>query len=124
MAKEFWTDENGERVEFIPFFSTLYEDDESRKLSHEYDINSFKGFVGSSLGRTQEEGFVSDLLGICNSLDKIVGFDKKDLDKFASYCSAYFNLENYFRLKKVKGIEVYFPTAVLLENQKIEKRKN
>jgi len=123
-AKE-WFDENGIIVEKTPFFKILYRDEESRKLDSEYDVHSCSSrMVSSTLGDASHECFVAHLLGVCKAVGHFVGFEKDELKAYDSHEKAYFPFERYFRLKKVHGIEVLFPTEELLKNQKVEKRED
>lgn len=120
--KKSWTDENGKPVEFIPFFSTLYRDDESRRLDKFYDVSSCPDYpMSSTLGKTEHECFARNLLGVCKAVGFFVGFDKDELEKYDSYEGAFFPT-SYLRLKKVRGIEVLFPTEELLKNQKVKEK--
>ena len=117
-----WPDEDGNLVKKIPFFGTLYQDEESRKLDSEYDVHSCSSrMVSSTLGDASHECFVAHLLGVCKAVGYFVGFEKTELGRYDSHEKAHFPIGRHFRLKKVHGIEVLFPTEALLKNQKVKK---
>ncbi len=109
MTEEFWTDENGERVEFIPFFSELYRDDISRGLDSKYILKTCSDYCTFHTGKPQEEHFLGELFRICKTVGYFVGFKKEDLDAYDNFHNAGLP-DSFLRLKKVKGIEVLFLT--------------
>ena len=124
LKKERWIDENGKCVEFIPFFRTLYRDEESRKLDSSYDVRSCSDYpMPSTMGQTEYECFARNLLGICKAVGYFIGFEKRELERYDSYEGASFPT-SFLRLKKVRGIEVLFPTEELLTNQKVKKKED
>jgi len=75
------------------------------------------------MGTNEYECFARNLLGICKAVGFFVGFDKEELKRYDSHEEASFPT-SFLRLKKVRGIEVLFPTEELLINQKVKKRED
>jgi len=127
---EGWTDERGKRVIIVPFFSRLYEDEESRKLSGIYSAHLVSGdIVPPSLGDAGLEAFVRDLFGICKTVGEFVGFEESELEHFSKMAQwtdahEYLRSRKFMRRKWIIGKEVYFPTEKLLENQGVGKYPN
>ena len=133
MGEEIWIDEKGKRVKIRDFFSKIYIDEETERLSSKYQVWRCNGEGrSSSLGKTEIEGVVARLLvlvraGSYGSKVRLVGVKKTEFDALLMIESAdYIYLpglieEGFLREKLVKGDVILFPTEKLLENQRIPK---
>lgn len=123
-----WTDEDGKRVDIIPFIPILYRDEESRKLSKIYDVFTCPDEqILSSLGSSGLEHVAVKLLGIYKTNRDFIGMDIEALNSYMGASDEYYDLQkliswdDFFRVKKVKGIMVLFPTENFLKNQGVKK---
>ena len=118
------TTDSGEIVTINQFaISGIYRDSESENLNEKYDVQSTKGFIPSSLGSSNVEGFASELLNFYKTLGGFCGIPKEELREI--YHGRVGDLEGhkFLRNRKIQGIEVLFPTEEFLKNQKVDPRK-
>ena len=125
-----WVDENGKNVYRTLFVKCFYEDDESHQLSEKYDVRSYPtGGVPCSLGSSGLENDVCRIFDLYHICEKFVGFETEDLINYLGaiqggsiHSIGRLKSGEFFRIKKVRGLEVLFPNEALLENQKVQKR--
>jgi len=109
-------------------FKKAYANDESRRLSREYDVHSHSGFVSSSLGSSGLETFVGHLFRAYSFVGEFCGFPWIDLGDFTVKSTGRMDyllrlIENgFFTEQQVQGEDVFFPTEEFLKNQRIKKR--
>jgi len=130
--KETWIDEDGNVVKIFERPSRIYSDKESRVLTNSYIIETCGiHSIPSSLGKGEYESFVQSFLKLSFSFGEIVGIENIECEKIYSIaCENLYNFpplkmleeEGYLRSKKVMGKIILFPTAKLLENQRVEKK--
>lgn len=123
-----WIDENGRAVEIHPFFSQLFEDDETTALGEKYAYEEYATSIGT-LGKAEKESVAGRLLRLYKAEERLVGVDKDELDTIYRNQSERFYVDGlisdgYFRIKKVMGRRIVFPTIKLMENQRIPKRES
>lgn len=129
-----WQDERGRKVEIKSFFSEVFIDEGVERLSREYDIWQCDGEIRcSSLGKTEIEVLVAKILSLVrvvrdNNGISLVGVSKLELSMLAKRASEHWYIDGlvkdgFLREKWILGELVVFPTAKLLENQKIPKSK-
>lgn len=121
-----WIDEDGKRVEIHPFFSQLFEDNDSEALSKAYSFEGYDTSIGT-LGKAEIESVAGRLLRLYKAEGRLVGVDKDELDVLYRGQPERFYVdglisEGYFRIKKVMGKRIVFPTEKLMKNQRIPKR--
>lgn len=129
---EIWTDERGKRVEIKSFFSRVYIDEEVEELNQQFRIWECDGEQQlSTLGKAEREVLVAKLLVLVRAAHdnrtSLVGVKKAELELLAerSYQQWYIDeliRDGFLREKRIKGDLVVFPTAKLLENQRIPRR--
>jgi len=125
-----WIDENGNDVFEYTGFSKVYTDDISRSLTYQIDMNTFPDCsLLSSLGKTEFEISAFKILMISKLYRKIVGIERTELENYLAsiesslqYSPGYFEQNGLLRLKKVRGIQVLFPTEELLIKQDVKKK--
>ena len=110
------------------FFSRVYTDQESERLSDEYDVRTCPtDQVLSSLGKTEYEIGAYKLLSISKCFGEFVGINREALDDIYWENNsdliyiAYLDRE-YIRTAKNGNLEILFPTEELLINQKVRKK--
>ncbi len=116
------------KIESYNFFSKLYTDKETERLSDEYDISSCPdNSLSMTLGQTEAEIGAYKLLSLSKCFGKFVGIKQKDLDKISCFESNNFYYvgyldDKYVRTAKKGKLEILFPTEELLINQKVRKK--
>ena len=127
-----WTDENGKNVIITPFITKIYSDNLSIELDHKYNIYKPPKSI-EKLGKTEWETAANSLTELYYLLRKTAGINTEELNtigtEFSTNCRFgrswnYASLKeiNLLRSKKVKGIEVFFPTEELIKRS-FEARK-
>ncbi|GEM_PF-6188194 len=109
-----WTDEEGKLIEVLSFFTRVYTNDETRKLSQEYDIKSYGGraFLKDCTDISKLI-LLEDLLNLGQFRGTIVGVSIKELIKFKNYKEVYPELLQNGYLKLAEN-ELIFPTEKLI----------
>ena len=129
---EKWIDENGKNVFITPFFNKIFTDEESMELDKKYNLYLPPTSI-SALGKTEYETAADSLNQVYHLLHQTVGIDAEELDKIGDELSTrclfgrswdYSALagSGILRKKKVRGIEVLFPTEDLIKRA-FEERK-
>jgi hypothetical protein len=127
---EIWVDERGSKVLIHSFFSKVYIDSETQRLSKEYQIRECDGNSRcSTLGSANRECFAAHVLILSRVAGflggDLVGMKKTELEKAVDrpcYINEFIN-RGLLREKWIMGDLVVFPTEELLKNQKISKRR-
>ncbi|MDD5012172.1 MAG: hypothetical protein PHQ66_00790 [Candidatus Nanoarchaeia archaeon] len=107
------------------FFPKVYTDEETKRLSEEYDIKTFSGYVPNSLGQIEDEIGAEKLLNLSKLIGEIVGVNSKDVEQLDCDSEFYEILglrEKYARTKNRKNLEILFPTEELLISQRVQKK--
>ena len=112
----------------------VYMNSEMERLSSEYDISLHTGLVPSSLGDAGCESAVADLFNAYKLFKKPCGFSERDLLKFGEQSGHTHDLmyllpdkekdseKDLFKLERIAGEKVIFPTEELLINQRVPRR--
>jgi|SRR3989344_7596336 len=121
---EYWVDERGKKVVIAPFLSQVFKDDEVHDLwtTARFTFSDFF-LTGICLGKREYECFVEDFMRLCYLHNQLVGFAKKELtDWYDEWMTrgGFWIIDNlislgYLRKKWVTGIEVVFPTELLVQ---------
>jgi len=129
---EIWIDEKGKRVVIQSFFSQVFIDEEVEELNRKFEIWECDGEIRlSSLGKAQRESLAAKLLVLVranhDNRSSLVGVKRAELELMAKRSSTdwyigEFIQDGLLREKWIKGDLVVFPTAKLLESQRIPRR--
>ena len=111
------------------FFSKVYTDKETERLSEEYDVMSCpESYIQGSFGMVEPEIGAYKLLSISKCFGEFVGISQRELDEINSenlddFVYIGYLDEKYIRTKKKGKLELLFPTEELLINQKIRRKE-
>jgi len=110
------------------FFSRVYTDKETERLSEEYDVESCpNNSLSMTLGQTEAEIGAYKLLELSKSFGEFVGINQRELEKINwtdlnDFMYIGYLDEKYVRAKKKGKLEILFPTEELLINQRVKKK--
>mgnify|MGYP001616405036 FL=1 len=109
-----WTDEEGNLIGILSFFTKVYTNDETRRLSQLYDIKSYNGraFLRDCTDISKLI-LLEDLLNLGQFTGTIVGVSIKELIKFKNYKDVYPELVKNGYIKIIES-ELIFPTEKLI----------
>lgn len=108
------------------FFQRVYTDKETERLSEEYDIKTFSGYLPNTLEKVEAEIGAEKLLNLSKLSGEIIGIDYKDIENMIEddidfECIGWLNKE-YVRTKKKGKLEILFPTEELLISQGVKRK--